>query len=93
MNPREDADVKRTGEFPSWTEPPRKYLNPICENCKHWKRDKWPAKYVKQWGPATSGECTHESNAPCFSGTDEDGTEHFSTVKTGVSATCKHWIA
>ncbi len=91
MNPREDADVIRTGEFPDATEPARPFVNPICENCKHWKRDRWDAAYVKQWGPATSGECLHESRRPCFGSTDEDGTEHFSKFKTGRSATCKHW--
>ena len=91
MNPREDADVIRTGEFPNADEPPRPYVAPVCMNCRWWLRDKWPAKYVKQWGEAPEGECLHESQAPCFSSTDENGVEHFSKFKTGCSATCKHW--
>jgi hypothetical protein len=91
QNPREDADVLRTGTFPDMDAPVAPYVNPVCENCRFWKRDKWPAKYVKQWGEAGEGECLHAAKQPCFGTTDEDGVEHFSKHKTGAFVTCKHW--
>ena len=85
MNPREDADVIRTGEFPDASEPPRQYIRPVCSNCKHWTRSKWPEKYVKQWGPATDGECRVNPAVVEF----EDGSH--SRVMTGEGFSCKRW--
>lgn len=93
QNPREDADVLRTGTFPDMDTPVAPYVNPVCENCRFWKRDKWPAKYVKQWGEAREGECLRQSNIACFGHTDEHGVEHFSKFKTGVLASCNDWEA
>lgn len=91
QNPREDADVLRTGTFPDMDAPVAPYVNPVCENCRFWKRDKWPAKYVKQWGKARDGECLHSSAAPCLSWMDEDGNEVFSKRKTGALVSCQYW--
>lgn len=87
VNPREDADVIRTGTFPDASEPPRPYVPVRCETCRFWIRKKYPAKYVKQWGEAQEGECIVSSK--CFEF--EDGT--FSVTITGSQATCDKWEA
>ena len=91
MNPREDADVIRTGEFPDASEPARPYVRPVCENCIFWQREKWDDDYVEKWGESNEGQCMHGSRRACFSGIDKNGVEHFSRTITGCYATCTHW--